>query len=347
MRRNVIKLLLSILATASAAVSLTASTFAYVLINNKVVIPDFEFNINGQEGLEISLDNNHWSKDILASQLKSSISDNFDKINFGCATIDMENGLIKKNASNQVLFKYDTISSNRDADGLFLHEMVDANQNADNGYIKFDLYLRAKSTYADKSKYNLKVTDTTNITSSVSHVVIDNDLRTKDMDDFTKFKNYQPGEVVDVDVANAIRLGIYNVNEDEDGLLNQYDKFNIYEITNEHDLGSVALESHRGLDDDYDPESNAMYTYYNSLFQKSPFKTAAPDGEAYVTKTRDELLDTVFGEFNYNSNKNKYNVIKLEVYIWLEGWDADYFNGVPENTTIRVDFEFEMNKINQ
>ena len=73
MRRGVIKLLLSLVATAAAATSLVASTFAYVLINNKVVVPDFDFNIKGQEGLEISLDNKNWSKDILANSIKDRI----------------------------------------------------------------------------------------------------------------------------------------------------------------------------------------------------------------------------------------------------------------------------------
>lgn len=347
MRRGVIKLLLSLVATAAAATSLVASTFAYVLINNKVVVPDFDFNIKGQEGLEISLDNKHWSKDILASQLKGSISNNFDDIKFGCTTIKMENAKIKTDENHQVLFTYDRVSENKDQTGKYLHEMVDATANADKGFIKFDLYLKAKSTYTEKSKYNLKVTDNTNITSTLANVTVNNDLRTKDMADYSQFKNYGPEEVVNVDIANAIRLGIYNVDEDADGKLSQYKNFNIYEITNQYDLGSVALESHKGLDDNYDPESNAMYTYYNSLFPRSPFKSGAQDGEAFETKTRENLLDTVFGEFNYNSAKDEYNVIKLEVYIWLEGWDADYFVGIPENTSISVDFEFEMNKINQ
>ena len=345
MRRNVIKLLLSLLATASAAVSLTASTFAYVLINNKVVIPDFDFNINGQEGLEISLDNRNWSKDILANQLKNSISDKFDDIKFSCTSIVQENGEIKKDANNQVQFYYDDVVGELNTQTNlteYVHEKANAPQNGDKGFIKFDLYLRAKSTFDVKKDFNLYFTNRTNITSTLENVRISNRLVSKDNLDMTTYKTYNPGDYIKVDIANAIRLGIYDVNENQNGELNNYNEFNIYEITNEHDLGSVALESHKGLQDIYDPEVNAMYTYYNNYFTKYPFPQGAEDGKAFETKTRDDLLNAKLGEFKFNSDKNEYNVIKLEMYIWLEGWDADYFIGIPENTTITCNFEFEI-----
>lgn len=352
MKKNIVKLLLSVFASFTAAVSLTASTFAYVLINNKAVVSTFDFEIHGTEGLEISLDNRHWSQDILASQIKEQLIKNteyqsFDDIQFNCTTIAQENGLIKKDENNQIKFNYLEVEGEFDDNlqkNVYHHIEKEAKANSDKGYIKFDLYFRSKSTYKEKSEYVLKTTENTKITSDLKSVRVGNRLTTKDMDDFNEYKDYNPGEYVNVDISNAIRLGIYNVDMDDEGNFTNYHDFNIYEMPNEKDLGSVALESHRGLKDIYDPEVNAMYTYYNSYFTKYPFESGALDGEAFITQNRESLLNNEFGSFVYNETNNEYNVVKLEFYIWLEGWDADYFTGVPEGTQVSVDLEFEMLK---
>lgn len=350
MKRGMIKLLLSIFATACASVSLVASTFAYVLINNKVIVPDFDFNIKGQEGLEISLDNKNWSKDILATSIKEKIfNDNneyynqnnitsFDEIKFSCTSIDMENGVIQKDANNQIKFHYDEVIGEKNQLNIteYRHINTPAHANEDKGYIKFDLYLKSKSTFDVKKDFKLYMTDDTNVTASrVDEVKVGNRLS-------TLTKDYLPGDTISVDISNAIRLGVYNVFEDDNNNFTNYKDFVIYEKINEHDLGGVALESHRGLNDRFDPEKNAMFTYYNNYFVKYPFLTGVDEGEAFDTLSKDELLTTSFGDFKYNETKNDYNVIKLEIYIWLEGWDADYFVGVPNDTTIRVDLGFEI-----
>ncbi len=180
------------------------------------------------------------------------------------------------------------------------------------------------------------MTDDTSVTASrVDEVKIGNRLSTLTND-------YLPGDKINVDISNAIRLGVYNVDEDDNLALTNYNNFVIYEKVNEYDLGGVALESHRGLNDRFDPEKNAMFTYYNNYFVKYPFLTGAEDGEAFDTLNKEELLATSFGDFKFKEAKNDYNVIKLEIYIWLEGWDADYFVGVPNDTTIRVDLGFEI-----
>ena len=350
MKRGMIKLLLSIFATACASVSLVASTFAYVLINNKVIVPDFDFNIKGQEGLEISLDNKNWSKDLLANSIKEKIfnenkdyydSNNihsFDEIKFSCASIDMENGEILLDSNNQIKFHYDEVIGEKNQLNIteYHHTNTPAHANEDKGYIKFDLYLKSKSTYQVKKDFKLYMTDDTSVTASrVDEVKIGNRLSTLTND-------YLPGDKINVDISNAIRLGVYNVDEDDNLAFTNYNNFVIYEKVNEYDLGGVALESHRGLNDRYDPDKNAMFTYYNNYFVKYPFLTGAEDGKAFDTLNKEELLATSFGDFKFKEAKNDYNVIKLEIYIWLEGWDADYFVGIPNDTTIRVDLGFEI-----
>lgn len=373
MRRGMIKLLLSLVATAAAATSLVASTFAYVLINNKVVVPDFDFNIKGQEGLQISLDNKNWSQDILADSIKSKIyNDNkayyeannissFDEIKFSCTSINQNlNGndyVIEKDASNQIKFHYDDLT-NELVNNVRVYKHVDtpANANENNGYIKFDLYLKSRSTYEVKKNFTLKMNNDTNITSvteegsNLNKVRLSNKLTTREYTEengevtyLDTYKEYEPGEYVYVDISNAIRLGVYNVDQDESNNFTKYNNFNIYEMTNKYDLGSACLElaDYTGKDK-YNPDLNAMYTYYNNYFVKYPLNPGGKDGEAFKTKTKEELLADEFGKFEFNNTNNDYNVIKLEIYIWLEGWDADYFVGIPEKTKIRVDLGFEI-----
>jgi len=373
MKRGMIKLLLSIFATACASVSLVASTFAYVLINNKVIVPDFDFNIKGQEGLEISLDNKNWSKDILANSIKSKIyNDNkayydannissFDEIKFSCTSIDQSlNGndyIIVKDNNNQVKFHYDDLTNEAINDvRVYKHVDTPAGANENNGYIKFDLYLKSRSTYEAKKNFTLKMNNDTNITSvteegsNLNKVRISNKLTTREYTEengnityLDTYKEYEPGDYVYVDISNAIRLGVYNVDQDENNNFTKYNNFNIYEMTNKYDLGSACLElaDYTGKDK-YNPDLNAMYTYYNNYFVKYPLNPGGKDGEAFKTKTKEELLADEFGKFEFNNTNNDYNVIKLEIYIWLEGWDADYFVGIPEKTKIRVDLGFEI-----
>ena len=98
MKKGTLKLLLSSVAAASCAVSLTASTFAYVIIGNSVEVADFYFDIESQEGLLVSLDGINYQQDITSNQLKEKIAGSvtdFDKKSFIGVTPLQDNGLIK------------------------------------------------------------------------------------------------------------------------------------------------------------------------------------------------------------------------------------------------------------
>ena len=339
------KLILGIVSLSLTVVCLVSTTFAWFAKNQNAWIKDFDIDLTGVEGLQLSLDGENFSQDILSDTLKDYLvkdrTDNrkFDDLKFGCTSIIQENGLIKKE-NNQILFGYDEVYKDNTTNE-YKHKTTDAKANEDKGFIKFDLYVRAKASYEDKLSYDLIMTDKTEIKSELVPVKLSNKLTTRkwDNEEYTnEYKEYSSGDTVNVDISNAVRLGIYNVDEDANGALTQYNDFNIYEMTNKYDLGSTAIEG--STDAIHDKTKNAMFTYYNNYFTKYPFDKAATNGEAFVTKDKTGLLDTIFGSFNYNPNKAEYNKVKLEVYIWLEGWDADYFVGVPENTSINVSLEF-------
>lgn len=191
-------------------------------------------------------------------------------------------------------------------------------------YLKFDLYFRISSDYGASGthpEYNLRFTEDTFLkTSENAKVILNNSLISGDT-------AYSAGDEIEFDVANAMRIGV-----DSESL-------NIFEVNNNYDLGSVAIEG--STDPNYDKDKNAMYTYYNSLFPNYPFKSAAENGERFVTK--DKFTDTSLGVFKYSTTENKYNDVKASFYIWLEGWDADYFLGTAytaRQMSVKLEFKY-------
>ncbi|MDY5983734.1 MAG: hypothetical protein SPJ17_08545, partial [Anaeroplasma sp.] len=78
MKQKAIKLILSGAASLALAVSLTATTFAYVLIGNNATVDEFDFKVEGQEGLMISLDGTNFSQDITGAELKKHLAGSVD-----------------------------------------------------------------------------------------------------------------------------------------------------------------------------------------------------------------------------------------------------------------------------
>ncbi|MCR5349580.1 MAG: hypothetical protein K6E20_01165 [Acholeplasmatales bacterium] len=208
-------------------------------------------------------------------------------------------------------------------DNGYTHETETAVANQ--RYLKFDLYFRliSDSNATAHDDFKLVFTEDTFIKSaSNSKNTLDNALS-------TQTKDYQVGDEIEFDVANAMRLGIDN---------DYYGGLKTFEVTNDLDLGSSAIEG--STNPIHDPSKNAMYTYYNNLFPKNPFKEAAADGERF--ETFNSFTNTTISEFKYADGA--YNDIKATFYVWLEGWDADYFLGVPQDArtiSIKLDFTYE------
>ena len=68
MRRGLVKLSLSILAVVFTLVSFVTSTFAFVIMNSTVAV-SLDFNIEGYEGLGVSLDGTSFTQDYRKSVL--------------------------------------------------------------------------------------------------------------------------------------------------------------------------------------------------------------------------------------------------------------------------------------
>ena len=272
--------------------------------------------------------------------------------------------------SNYSVDEYNLINEN---DVAYKHEYVAAEGR---DYIFFDLWLRvAQNGVADTEvhpTYKLRFSDRTSITGKEQSVELYNELstmatetdnRTSPRADGTTVEagKYVAGDKILVNPADAMRLGVTVL---DDSITNQTittsDGVNKAETENvgvrvyepSVGLGSYVVEDGLATDytaDKYKPTKNAMYTYNNSLFPLSPYFTGVEKHDGLATFSEfydvdgddeDEATD-VLATFTWDSTRNEYNVVKMSVMVWLEGWDADYFVGMRE-TAISVKLGFEI-----
>ena len=342
-KKNLTRKLITSIATATmTAVCLTTTTYAWFTTNQVVWTEETDFNLDFYSGLLISFDGVNFHQDVTKEELYQAITGLTDKteaaeayanISFDGVTPQHDaDGKIAYGTDGNMIFQYDTVDKETSTHS---YETATANQR----YIKFDLYFRIADggtvTSSAAPSYKLVFTENTKLISKsgAQTVTLVNSLTTMD-------KTYVAGETIEVDGANALRAGVQTYSYQNNAYTT--DSVNVYEKINSYNLGSAAITD--ATDNLHNPEKNAMYTYYNNFFAEK-FTEAAPSygddgngnvvfGEAFNTHSEfddDSNLGTFQGTIGTDDNGNqtyKYNDVKLTIYLWLEGWDADYFYGI-------------------
>ncbi len=249
---------------------------------------------------------------------------------------------------------------------VYGHKYEKANER---DYVFFDLWAMVADDTQSGKNYSLKLSDKTVITGKEQTVTVlnkmttpaDVDLRTATTrnDGTTIVKgSYVAQDKITVNPANAMRLGIttlegstnstnVDTTQTEMTAVSGDISVNVFEVPTNTDtcknLGSYAVAGVTDTTTDAkyrNPALNAMYTYYNSLFPLSPFVSGVEDNGQLASI--DKYTETELGVFTYDDTKTtKYNIIKLSVMVWLEGWDADYFAGI-SNAEVGVKLGFEI-----
>lgn len=318
------KLVLSLIMIAACVVSLISSTFAFIVINRTTGVEEFDFNVNTDHGILLSLDGENFKSDITSKELKEKIAssvENFDKTLFTGVTLEQDSSNKINYVNNNPTFVKDYLNDSKN------HEMVSATKNTD--YISFDLWVKVEDMSDSKPSHNLRLTNKTGFDADDRTESLNNSLIAWDRD-ANEAVTYTSKDTVTFNPANAMRLGLVNHLTDKD-------EITVYEVPVKNkakDLGSYAIEGGTGI---YNPANNAMFTYYNNIHPLYPFTQAAVNGEAYDQGIHEYNYSTkVIDTFEYSNNQ--YNVIHLTVLIWLDGWDADYFTVLPINK-IHVNLE--------
>ncbi len=254
-------------------------------------------------------------------------------------------------------------AASNDRLGLHSYEAADKSD-----YIFFDLWLRVAQTGDNHPNYNLRFSERTSITGNDNEVELYNTLKVptaKDARTYTTYDGsaitkgtYLAGEKITVNPADAMRLGVNvlssattnQATSDATATYGTNDGLIIYEPN--EGLGSYAVGDGTDADfsaDKYKPEQNAMYTYFNSLNPLAPYLAGVTNGGQLTTlanitnsDNKSVINNQTMATFTYDSTSESYNVVKMSVMLWLEGWDADYFAGVNNsNITVKLGFEIE------
>ena len=238
-------------------------------------------------------------------------------------------------------------------------------------YIFFDLWAMVADDTESGDNYSLKLSSKTSITGAMQEVTVLNNMTTTGIEDertgvradgraYVNGK-YVAQDTIKVNPANAMRLGITtladstnstNVDPSQASMtaVSGDVSVNVFEVPDEREcknLGSYAVAGQTDTTSatykaSRNPELNAMYTYYNSLFPLSPFTKGVEDNGQLASI--DKYTETELGVFTYDNQKStKYNIIKMSIMVWLEGWDADYFAGI-SNAGVSVKLGFEIVK---
>ena len=309
------KLILSVFMLLVTVLTLSSTTYAWFVKNREAWLDEFNLDIENTEGLLISTDGINFSQDISKEQIIAAIEAKTNKLytdlSFDGVTLShtQDENIEFKNGNPVFLKDSLTLIENTD---YYSHSLIECDSS---DYIAFDLYFRVITTGAQHKDYTLRLNQSSYIEASDIDLTLQNNLNTKD-------KTYSSGETLTINPKNAMRLGVmYN------------DNMAIYEPN--LGLGSAAIEG--SLIDEHNKDLNAMYTYYNSTHPLSKFTTAAIDGKGFETIR--EFGNEEYGVFTYSNDQNTYNTIKLSIFVWLEGWDADYLMGVPV-TNIKIKLGF-------
>ncbi len=344
------KIFLSIMSLLLLVITFATTTYAWFEINSSASVEGFDFQVNSGEGFLVSIDGINYYNDLDAQKIKQAIVVGYDPTRY-----KIENEMIVDNTTGSIISSDDVDKIVNESimllpltstDGINIHDLHGSTSLPRSGrYMQFSIYFRTTSLEeSDNMDYDIylateditlddgTILPKTSIISDPTNVSLEAQMTTTG-----GLKN--PGDDIQVYSANAMRMSI------EDTSL-ETPKATIYELTNSMDLGSYATDydmvndnsaitdiEKQELNNLYNCNNNAMFTYYNNL---RPYAQLTPLAYANVPNTiRDFNSDTIPSITNVKSG----NGAKLVTFrFWLEGWDADCFDGLDKSIKVKLSF---------
>lgn len=345
------KIFLSIVSLLLVLSTLATSTYAWMTLNSEAWVEGINFTATGGEGFSISIDGYNFKNQLVEEDIYKAVIAEYKEYDFSESgdLIDSQGNLVKGIDLSEVIkeIKLEPITSINNLDGnLPLSDLVNQEIKATDGkHFEFSVYFKRVDTSESAKAMEIylngeerylaeqKVPKTA-ITSALEDINLKTALECIERNiPYGDKVSYQGGEKITVSSANAMRLGVVH-----------RDVETVIELVNEYDLGSYATDYDKAnstdpekekLDKLYNAEHNAMYTYYNRLKGNSLKK----------------LSYNVLPDHHYNSLLNERNenqillcrldgneAVKVSFKLWLEGWDADCFDGIGEQISVQLSF---------
>ena len=339
------KLFLSFITLVLLITVFTTSTYAWFKINSSAMINGFDFQVHGGEGFVISTNGTNFYSGLSKEQMLEAIVYGYDDETFEYK----EGNLVFKETGQKVTYEELTkilsenllLSPLTSNDGINFEDMLGADQTASSGqFIEFDLYFKTVSNVVeDNMKFEIyfnheetsaddgtKVVPTT-ISSNISELALTAPMTTIN-------GNLNKFDTITVSSANAIRMSVEDTTKAEK-------QATIYEFYNSYDLGSYATDydgEDELLNKLYNSNNNAMFTYYNnnkaSLHHLDPLSYEdMPKTIRYENNSGEEFNQAITTLYSGSE------ATKITFRIWIEGWDADCFDGLFESISVRLTFK--------
>lgn len=335
------KLILGITALSLTTVCLVSTTFAWFAKNANAWTEDFEVELHINEGLQISVDGENFYDSLDKNQvLKAVALRKYNQLNPNSEKSFSELTDEEINTYSKIILTPVSPDSDYNFYGFYSndYQVNDIREFLNNGYYKpinltegghnncyveFDLYFRAiASTNDPRGQYNLRFSqdidsgnDESYAKSTLSTVKLTNSLNIipdKDIRENPTVKGlYNTGDEISINPENAIRIATVTDTHE-----------NVYEPN----LGyaSSAYNNCPDTDIEHNPNTNPMVTYFNNSHNLGNLELK--DYEDRI-ETKSTLYGSDLGVFE-RSASGIYNDVKMRVYIWLDGYDADYIEGV-------------------
>lgn len=336
MRKSIVrKLILSVASLTATAVCLTSTTYAWFAKNANAWTDPFTVNIHTFEGLQISIDGVNYYDSVDKDQLLKAIAlSRYNLENDATAKIeDLTDAEVTSYSytslapvspdANFNFYGFATVDNPVEDFDTFIennyYKPINLTQNKKSkSYIQFDLWFRNIPTSKDpKDAYKLIFVDKdyaeekeltqTYIEGLPSTVKLNNKLT-------TPTKTYASGEEIEINPKDAMRIGVVGTNK------------LIFEPN--QGIASTAYENYPTTSGDYnlhDPNQNPMVTYFNNTHTKA--NLYVKDYSEYVETEKDFNGKKELALFEKQAD-GSYNDAKITVYLWLDGYDADYLEGV-------------------
>ena len=337
MRQIKCKITLTVISVILLMITAVSSTYAWLSLNDSAKLEPFEVKIENTSQLLVSVDGEHFKpllteEDILTAVNLYSDSPISSLKEIRLMPVTSNDGIhFRKEEIRFVGGKRQLSSAEADANskiGMKLYFTIRTG-TTDTRYPEYDLQFKSEDSDG---------VGKTSFSGTPQEIRLQNELTTKD-------RSMKAKETITVNPVNALRMQVTTETE----------KY-IYCPTDETDLGSYAFDEEiltqlGQIDSEYNQEKyqsgkNAMFTYYNRInnnLLKPKFyqsATSLEDTKNLIDSLRDSLEGSL-GTFHYSETEKKYNVLEVDLSLWIEGFDADNLIGL-NTTSVRIALSFEM-----
>ena len=370
------KLVLLICSLIFQLITIISVSYAFITNNLQAYVTGIEINVELTSGLAVSTNGQTFSSNLTQNQIKEAIVVKYLGYSYSSdgTIVDKTLNRVEDFTQDLVDTKFAEIVlkpvTTNDARNFYIDKnnyksssTMYRTTNVEEGrYISFDLYFKALdnsvNVFYSASNYNYDESGNRikkfsiqgeNITSSLDETstsYLHNNLITMDSQGNALTINGGTNELT-FNPGDAIRFSSYvekyESETSEDGSVTYTDALKIYELN--YGLGSYATTLDSSYYDSnyldasrYDASKNAQQTYrlYSSDYTEAKYRAGTPNYNSlpYTYKGFD-----TYESANLLTLDSKDDVKKATFTFWIEGWDADCFDGlISNNVSINMAF---------